>query len=169
MIRLSLLSVGMVEETASVILVLRAPEQGRLLVMEVGLLEGRAIAMEAEGVKPPRPLTHELTHRVMEAAHVSLTQVVIHDYREKTFYANLDLRTADGGEVLVDARPSDAIALALRTGAPILATPEVLETAGIEEDQSLGDSLAEEDPDEPAEGEDDGEDEEDQGDGHILH
>lgn len=139
MIRLSLVSVGMVEETASVILVLRAPEQKRLLVMEVGLMEGRAIAIEAEEVKTPRPLTHELTHRVLEALKASVTQVVIHQFRDKTFYANLDLRTAEGVEVLVDARPSDAIALAIRTGAPIFATPEVLETAGIDEDESLDD------------------------------
>lgn len=157
MIRLSLVSVGMVEETASVILVLRAPEQGRLLVMEVGPLEGRAIAMEAEGIKSPRPLTHELTHRVLEALNASLTQVVIHEFRDKTFFANLDLRTADGGEVLIDARPSDAIALALRTGVPIFATPEVLETAGI--DESLEDELDEAD-------ETDDEDDEDD---NILH
>lgn len=138
MIRLSLLSVGMVEETASVVLVLRAPEQGRLLVMEVGLLEGRAIAIEAEGVKSPRPLTHEMTYRVLEALNATVSQVVIHDFREKTFYANLDLRTADGQEVLIDARPSDAIAVALRAGAPIFATPEVLERAGIDEEESLG-------------------------------
>lgn len=139
MIRLSLVSVGMVEETASVIVVLRAPEQGRMMVMEVGLMEGRAIAIEAEEVKTPRPLTHELTHRVLEALGATLSQVVIHDFRDKTFYANLDLRTADGAEVLVDARPSDAIALAIRTGAPIFATPEVLETAGIDEEESLDD------------------------------
>lgn len=159
MIRLSLVSVGMVEETASVILILRAPEQGRLLVMEVGLLEGRAIAIEAEGAKTPRPLTHELTHRVLDALGATLTQVVIHEFREKTFYANLDLRTADGAEVLVDARPSDAIALALRTEAPIFATPEVLESAGIDEDDSL------------EEVELDGSDDidEDDDDGNILH
>ncbi|MFZ5817095.1 MAG: bifunctional nuclease family protein [Bacillota bacterium] len=158
MIRLSLLSVGMVEETASVILVLRAPDQGRLLVMEVGLLEGRAIAIEAEGVKTPRPLTHELAHRLLEALNATLSQVVIHDFRDKTFFANLDLRTADGSEVLVDARPSDAIALALRTGAPIFATPEVLERAGIDEEDSLDDV------------EEDGtEDEDDEEDDNILH
>lgn len=162
MIRLSLVSVGMVEETASVILVLRAPEQGRLLVMEVGLMEGRAIAVEAEGVKTPRPLTHELTHRVLEALNATVTQVVIHDFREKTFYANLDLRTVDGAEVLVDARPSDAIALALRTGAPIFATPEVLEAAGIDEDESL-------DEDAVLDGTDDVDDEEDDEDGNTLH
>jgi bifunctional DNase/RNase len=161
MIRLSLASVGMVEETASVILVLRAPEQGRLLVMEVGLMEGRAIAMEAEKVKTPRPLTHELTHRVLEALNATLTQVVIHDFRDKTFYANLDLRTEDGGEVLIDARPSDAVALALRTGAPIYATPEVLESAGIDEDESFAEDAELDDSD------DGGEDEEDDDD--IVH
>ncbi|MFZ5825944.1 MAG: bifunctional nuclease family protein [Bacillota bacterium] len=159
MIRLSLVSVGMVEETASVILVLRAPEQRRLLVMEVGLMEGRAIAIEAEEVKTPRPLTHELTHRVLEALRATLTQVVIHEFRDKTFYANLDLRTADGAEVLVDARPSDAIALAIRTGAPILATPEVLEMAGIDEDESLDDA--------ELDATDDVDDDEE--DGNILH
>ena len=133
MIRLSLVSVGMVEETASVLLILRAPEQERLLVMEVGLLEGRAIAFEAEGVTMPRPLTHELTLRVIEALQGTLAQVVIHDYRDETFYANLDLRTGDGKEVLVDARPSDAIAIALRLEAPIYVTEEVLAEAGIDE------------------------------------
>lgn len=162
MIRLSLVSVGMVEETASVILVLRAPEQEQILVMEVGLMEGRAIALEAEGVKTPRPLTHELTHRVLEALNATLTQVVIHDFREKTFYANLDLRVADGGEVLVDARPSDAIALALRTGAPIYATPEVLEAAGIDEDESL-------DEDAEIDGRDDVDEDDEDDDDNILH
>lgn len=164
MIRLSLLSVGMVEETASVVLVLRAPEQGRLLVMEVGLLEGRAIAIEAEGVKAPRPLTHELTYRVLEALNATLTQVVIHTFREKTFYANLDLRTADGQEVLIDARPSDAIAVALRAGAPVYVTPEVLEQAGIDEDESLG-----EDEELEIAGELDEEEDEEDDDGNILH
>jgi len=137
MIRLSLLSIGLVEESASVILVLRAPEHGRLLVMEVGLLEGRAIAIEAEGAKTPRPLTHELVHRVLEAVGGTLTQVVIHSFRDKTFFANLTLRLADGTETVVDSRPSDAIALALRAGAPIYVTDEVLDKAGIDEDGSF--------------------------------
>ncbi len=162
MIRLSLMSVGMVEETTSVILVLRAPEQGRLLVMEVGLMEGRAIALEAEEVKTPRPLTHELTTRVIEALNATLVQVVIREFRDKTFFADLVLRTVDGGEVVIDARPSDAIALALRTGALIYATPEVMETAGLDENESL-------DEEEPegidAPEEDDDEDDE----GSVLH
>lgn len=134
MIRLNLVSVGMVEETGSVILVLRAPEQARLLVMEVGLLEGRAIALEAEGVKAPRPLTHELTLSVMERLGARLHQVEIRDFRDKTFFANLILAGEGGRELAIDARPSDAIALALRAGAPIFATQQVISVAGIEEE-----------------------------------
>jgi len=159
MVGVDLVSVGMVEETASVILVLRAASLARLLVMEVGLMEGRAIALEAEGVKTPRPLTHELTHRVMEALGGTLTRVVICDYRDRTFFANLELRTADGREVLVDARPSDALALALRIGVPIVAAEAVLEAAGFPEEDLEGEEAT---PD-GAEKEDGGEK------GPVLH
>jgi len=167
MIALSLMSVGMVEETASVIVILRAPDQGRLLVMEVGLLEGRAIALEAEGAKTPRPLTHELTHRVLDALGGTVAQVVIREFREKTFYADLALRSADGRDVVVDARPSDAIALALRSGAPIFAAEAVLAAAGIDEDE-----IADEEEDwfgdaEKEEGE--GEAGPESGTGNVLH
>lgn len=160
MIRMSLMSVGMVEDAGSVILVLRAPEQSRLLVMEIGLLEGRAIALEAESVKAPRPLTHQVVNSVMTALGASLAEVQIHDYRDKMFFANLVLTDAGGKQVLVDSRPSDAIALALHTGAPIFATPEVLETAGIDEEEALADDFFDDDPD-------DGEDE--AADEVILH
>lgn len=144
MIRLSLVSVGMVEDTGSVIVVLRAPEMERLLVMEVGLLEGRAIALEAEGVKAPRPLTHELMHEVIERLGASVAEVRIREFRDKTFYANLVLSQAGGAHVELDARPSDALALALRAGAPIFVTPEVMTAAGIEEEESEGDDTDDE-------------------------
>jgi len=166
MVDVDLVSVGMVEETASVILVLRAASLARVLVMEVGLMEGRAIALEAEGVKTPRPLTHELTHRIMDALGGTLTRVVICDYRDRTFFANLELQTADGREVLVDARPSDALALALRTGVPIVATEEVLEAAGFSEEELEGDLEEELEEEEAPDG---GEKEGDEGDGHVLH
>lgn len=157
MIRLNLVSVGMVEETGSVILVLRAPDAARLLVMEVGLLEGRAIALEAEGMKAPRPLTHELTLSVIERLGARLGQVEIRDFKEKTFYANLVLAAEGGREMTVDARPSDAIALALRAGAPIYATQQVISAAGIEEEV---DGLFEDD---------NNDDDDDDGEGNVLH
>jgi len=133
MVGVDLMSVAMIEETATVILVLRAAALKRLLVMEVGLLEGRAIALEVERIRTPRPLTHELTLRVMDALGATLTRVVIREYRDRTFFANLELRTADGRELTIDARPSDALALALRLNAPIMAEERVLEEAGLDE------------------------------------
>lgn len=133
MIRLNLVSVGMVEGTASALLVLRAPERRRLLVMEIGMLEGRAIALEAEGVRAPRPLTHDLLSSVIETLGAEVAEVQIHTVREKTFYAYLVLTRAEGDSVAVDARPSDAVALALRAGAPIYVEEAVLEAAGVDE------------------------------------
>lgn len=136
MIRLSLVSVGVVEDSSSALLVLRSPELERLLVMEIGMLEGRAIALEAEGIRTPRPLTHDLLYRVIEELGARVAEVQIRDYRDKTFYANLVL-ARDGGEIItVDARPSDAIALALRAGAPIYVDETVLAIAGMDENES---------------------------------
>ncbi|HEY8346008.1 MAG TPA: bifunctional nuclease family protein [Symbiobacteriaceae bacterium] len=136
MIRLSLVSVGVVEENASALLVLRSPELERLLIMEIGMLEGRAIALEAEGIRTPRPLTHDLLYRVIQELGARVAEVQIRDFRDKTFFANLVL-TREGGEtIIVDARPSDAIALALRAKAPIYVDEAVLAAAGMDEKES---------------------------------
>lgn len=151
MIRLSLVSVGMMEESGSVILVLRASDLKRLLVMEVGLLEGRAIALEAEGVRAPRPLTHELTVQVIERLGASIKQVKIREFKDKVFFADLVLEMVGGRQLELDARPSDAIALALRSGAPIYTTQQVIAVAGIEEeaDEDLdGEEFEDDDGDE---------------------
>ncbi|HYF77565.1 MAG TPA: bifunctional nuclease family protein [Symbiobacteriaceae bacterium] len=156
MIRLSLGSVGLVEDTGSVIIVLRAEELGRLLVMEVGLLEGRAIAMEAEGVRAPRPLTHDLLYQVVQSLGAQIASVRIRDYKDSTFFAHLYLQQADGREIEVDARPSDAIAIALRSGAPIYATDDVMEAAGLSEEMAEEDETIDDTPE--GEEEEDGED-----------
>ncbi|HYF77540.1 MAG TPA: bifunctional nuclease family protein [Symbiobacteriaceae bacterium] len=159
MIRLNVVSVGLVEDTGSVIIVLRAEESARLLVMEIGMLEGRSIAMEAEGVRAPRPLTHDLMHQFIQGLGASVADVRIRDFREGTFFATVVLQRQDGTSVEFDARPSDAIALALRAGAPIYAADEVMAVAAVDEDDMEDD----EEPDEvdgPEEEEED-EDEED--------
>lgn len=151
MIRLSLVSVGMVEDSSSVVLILRAPELARLLVLQVGLLEGRAIAMEAEGVKPPRPLTHELTTQIIDRLGARVREVNIRDYQDQVFFADLVVEQANGDVITLDARPSDAIALALRSGASISASEQVMAAAGIEEDgdeELIDPELAEDDEDE---------------------
>jgi len=102
----------------------------RLLPIWIGPFEAQAIAFEMRETRFPRPMTHDLLKTVIEATGHALRQVRITQLQEKTFYAILDLEGA-AGTVEVDARPSDAIALALRTSAPIYVADEVLQEAEI--------------------------------------
>lgn len=133
MIRLNLLDVGIVDETDAILLVLQAPELAQLLVIETGPLEGQSIVLEAEGVRADRPLTHDLMHEMIQALGARVEEIQIGDLDDDTFYAKVVLaRAVDGtGRLEFDARPSDAIALALRAGAPIYASDEVMDEAGI--------------------------------------
>ena len=110
------------------IVLLRDADQQRVLPIWVGPVEANAIALQVENVAPPRPLTHDLLRNVLTELGVSLTRVIISDLRESTFYAYLEL-TRDGEVTLVDARPSDAIALAIRAKAPVFVESEVLDKA----------------------------------------
>lgn len=110
------------------IVLLREAAGERYVPIWVGAAEATAIAYAQQGVVPPRPLTHDLMRDLLAALGVELSLVRITHLEEGVFYATLVL--ANGAEV--SARPSDAIALALRTGSPIVGTPELVETAGIE-------------------------------------
>ena len=108
------------------IVILRDQDGGRVLPIWVGPAEASAIALQIENVAPPRPMTHDLLHEVTTALGATVTRVIIHALKAGTFYAFLELK--QGSDVtLVDARPSDALALALRTRAPIFVRPEVLD------------------------------------------
>jgi len=98
--------------------VLREEDGERVLPIWVGIFEGNAIAMGLEHVYTPRPLTHDLMANVLAELGVRLQRVVVCDLVANTYYAHLYLER-DGVELVIDARPSDAIALALRTEAPI--------------------------------------------------
>jgi bifunctional DNase/RNase len=117
------------------IVLLRDTESERFLPIWIGAVEATAIAFAQQGVKPERPLTHDLLRDVIEALGRTLSRVDIVDLREGIFFAEL---VFDNG-VTVSARPSDAIALALRTESPVFAADHVLDEAGIEmpaEDES---------------------------------
>jgi bifunctional DNase/RNase len=109
------------------ILLLRETNGDRYLPIWIGSVEATAIALEQQGVKPARPLTHDLLKDVVGALGRRLEQVRITDLQEGTFYAELIF---DGG-VMVSARPSDSVALALRVGVPIHAEESVLAEAGL--------------------------------------
>ncbi len=116
------------ESTNAYALILKEVHGERRLPIIIGAFEAQAIALQLEGVRAPRPMTHDLLKNVIEALDSNLVEVCIHDLRDGTFYAYLLL---DDGHVEVDARPSDAIALALRCGAPIYVSEEVMEEAAL--------------------------------------
>ncbi len=107
---------------------LRSKGSKRELTLFVGPFEAQSIAAPLQQLRPPRPLTHDLTLSLLTALHSHLRRVIISDLRDNTYYATLHLE-ADGKEIAVDSRPSDAIGLALRAGVPIYANPKVLDGA----------------------------------------
>jgi uncharacterized protein len=118
------------------IVLLKEREGARYLPIWIGATEATAIATALEGVTTPRPLTHDLMRSVIDALGALAVRVVITEMRDSVFYADLALDNA-GTEVQVSSRPSDAIALAVRTGTPIFALPAVLESAGIQFDEEV--------------------------------
>ncbi len=106
-------------------------ERARVLPILIGGPEAAAIHSAMEGIVPPRPLTHDLTVTMFQALGAVLERVVITEVRDHTFYAELHFRTASG-QTVVSSRPSDAIALAVRTDADIFAEESLLDEAAIE-------------------------------------
>lgn len=110
------------------IVVLKDVASDRLMPIWVGIFEANAIAVEIEKVAVARPMTHDLTREILRVGRLQLERVVISGLKDDTFYATLWLR--QGGErITVDARPSDAIALALRLDCPIFVEDSILQTA----------------------------------------
>jgi uncharacterized protein len=110
------------------IIILRDREGQKVLPIWVGVFEANAIALQIENVQTPRPMTHDLLRNVLADLHAEVQRVVVCALRENTFYAAIHLRT-NAHEVVVDARPSDAIALALRTQSPIFVEDAVIQSA----------------------------------------
>jgi hypothetical protein len=110
------------------IVILRDLEDKKALPIWVGLFEANAIALELEKITTPRPMTHDLMKDIIEGLNATVNKVVVNDLKNNTFYATIQL-TTNGNKIVIDSRPSDAIALALRVGAPIYVSREVIEKA----------------------------------------
>lgn len=106
-------------------LILKEVNGLRRLPIIIGAFEAQSIALEMEGIKPPRPLTHDLLKNVMDTLGANLNDVFINDLKDGTFYARLSLDSQE-----VDSRPSDAIALAVRYNVPIFVADKVMDEAG---------------------------------------
>ena len=131
------------------VVILKDVERDRYLPIWIGAWEASAIAMRLQGVTAERPLTHDLFIASIEQLGARIDRVVISDLADETYHARLYL-AHDGTEVEVDARPSDALALAVRSEASIFADEEVLEQAALGSDPDVDE---ESEDDEPAEGE----------------
>ena len=114
--------------TNTPIIILRDKDGQRVLPIWVGMFEANAIALQIENVMTPRPMTHDLLKNVIHDLHGQVEKIVVSDLRENTFYALIYLRV-NGDMVAIDARPSDAIALALRARAPIFVEEKVIDNA----------------------------------------
>ena len=108
------------------IIILRDPSSSAVLPIWVGIFEANAIALQIEKIVTPRPMTHDLLKSMLVNMHATVEKVVITDLKDNTFYALIFLNY-DGKVVPIDSRPSDAIALALRTGSPIFVKSDEIE------------------------------------------
>ena len=110
------------------IVILKDLEEKKVLPIWVGIFEANAIALEMEQVSTPRPMTHDLIKNIIEGFQAQVSRVVVNELKDNTFYAviTINLNTT---EVLIDSRPSDAIAVALRVNAPIFVAEKVIEEA----------------------------------------
>ena len=107
------------------VVILKDLEGKRHLPILIGPFEATAIALALEGTQVPRPLSHDLMKSVIEALKARVDRVVIHDIQENTFFAKVVLESTVG-PLEIDARPSDSIALALRTGSPIYVSDQII-------------------------------------------
>ncbi len=119
------------------VVVLKAKEINRYLPIWIGQSEGDAIALSLQGQQPTRPMTHDLTDAIIRGLDATVDRVVVNEMRDDTFISHVRVKS-NGTTFETDSRPSDAIALAVRSGAQVLVAPEVLEEAGIDFDPETG-------------------------------
>ncbi|MEI6442130.1 MAG: bifunctional nuclease family protein [Nostocales cyanobacterium ELA583] len=134
MIEMKVAGIALDAVTRSPIVLLKDGSDRRALPIYIGQEQARAIMGAMENQKPPRPLTHDLIVNMMEAWNMTLDRVIIHTLQKDTFYAALILQQGDVKKE-IDARPSDAIAIALRTNTPIWVMEEVVADASIPVDR----------------------------------
>ncbi len=125
------------------VVILKEKMAERYLPIWIGPAEADAIAVKLQGVTVPRPLTHDLLNSVIDALGATINSIIVSDLNNDTFFAKIILKV-DGGQVEVDSRPSDALALAVRAEAPIYVEETVLDKASILLDKETGKPIREE-------------------------
>ncbi len=134
MVEVELSKIIINEKRSDQVIVLKEKNGSRRLPIIIGLLEASSIKMKLSGITPPRPLAHDLLSSTIINLDGRLDRIVIDKLQDNTFHAKLVIKQ-NGKKKLVDARPSDSIALAVRTSAPIFIEEEILQKAGLLEEQ----------------------------------
>ncbi len=115
--------------TGTPIIILKDVDSDTMLPIWVGAYEANAIALEIEKIAPPRPMTHDLLRNLIIELGIQVDRVVVTSLRDNTFFAVIEMRMSDGNRMVLDSRPSDAIALALRADCPIYVDAEVIKAS----------------------------------------
>ena len=129
MVEMELNKIVIDEKRHDQLIVLKEKNGERVLPIVIGLHEASAIKLKISGFAPPRPLTHDLLHTTIEYLEATIDRVIIDKLEESTFHAKIVLKNSSGKEKIIDARPSDTIALAVRAHAPIFVEDEILKQA----------------------------------------
>jgi bifunctional DNase/RNase len=124
------------------IVVLKDPDNKLNLPIWIGPLEAASMATELEGIKPQRPMTHDLLRNVMSELGATVEAVEITELKDNTYFAQIQMRARDGRAIHIDSRPSDAISLALRTKSPIYVAKQVLEVSSELHEAAAGEAGA---------------------------
>ncbi len=143
MIELYVMGIALDSRTGTPIVVLNDKENRRALPIWIGTAEASAIIRQLESIKTARPMTHDLIQNILDNTGYRLTKIEINDLSADTYYASVYITHKDGGEQIIDARPSDAIALALKAQAPIYATANVVAEGTISTDHVRDEEEAE--------------------------
>ncbi|KPK98374.1 MAG: hypothetical protein AMJ95_04625 [Omnitrophica WOR_2 bacterium SM23_72] len=131
MVEMELNKIVIDEKRHDQLIVLKEKEGTRILPIVIGLPEASAIKLKISGFQPPRPLTHDLLHDTIENLEAAIDRVIIDKLQDNTFHAKILLKTATGTTKVIDARPSDSIALAVRAHAPIFVEDEIIKQSEI--------------------------------------
>ena len=131
MVEMELNKIVIDEKRHDQLIVLKEKGGSRLLPIVIGLNEASAIKLKLSGFQPPRPLTHDLLHSTIENLEASIDKVIIDKLEDNTFHAKLVIKTKSGDTKVIDARPSDSIALAVRAHAPIFVEDEVVKQSDV--------------------------------------
>lgn len=144
MIEMKVMGIALDTRTGSPIVVLHDTDNRKALPIWIGSAEASAIIRKIENISVSRPMTHDLITQIVETMGGNINRIEINDVEKETYYANVYITDKDGKEVVIDARPSDAIAIAIRVEAPIFVTANVLANGSVSCDSAKDEEEARE-------------------------